>query len=95
MKKLIIIVFAALCNLLFVQCSDYLETSTPANTDDGFVTSSPSEAFKILSKTYADYRQSAWYGTYRYNDPFGSDDGADGERRDTGGKRGKRRGGDR
>ena len=73
MKKLIIIVFAALCNLLFVQCSDYLETSTPANTDDGFVTSSPSEAFKILSKTYADYRQSAWYGTYRYNDPFGSD----------------------
>lgn len=73
MKKLFIISFAMVCSLSFVQCSDYLETSSPANTDDSFVTSSPSEAFKILSKTYADYRQNAWYGTYRYNDPFGSD----------------------
>lgn len=73
MKKLFIIVFAAVYSLSLVRCSDYLETSTPANTDDSFVTSSPEEAFKILSKTYADYRQSAWYGNYRYNDSFGSD----------------------
>ena len=73
MKKIFIVALAAVCSLSLVRCSDYLETSSPANTDDNFVTSSPSEAFKILSKTYADYRQSAWMGTYRYNDPFGSD----------------------
>lgn len=73
MKKIFIVALAAVCSLSLVRCSDYLETSSPANTDDSFVTSSPSEAFKILSKTYADYRQSAWMGTYRYNDPFGSD----------------------
>lgn len=73
MKKIFIVALTAVCSLSLVRCSDYLETSSPANTDDSFVTSSPSEAFKILSKTYADYRQSAWMGTYRYNDPFGSD----------------------
>lgn len=73
MKKLFIILFGVVCSLSLVRCSDYLETSSPANTGDAFVTSSPSEAFKILSKTYADYRQSAWFGTYRYNDPIGSD----------------------
>lgn len=73
MKKIFIVALTAVCSLSLVRCSDYLETSSPANTDDSFVTSSPSEAFKILSKTYADYRQNAWMGTYRYNDPFGSD----------------------
>ncbi|MDE6445260.1 MAG: RagB/SusD family nutrient uptake outer membrane protein [Alistipes sp.] len=73
MKKIFIVALTAVCSLSLVRCSDYLETSSPSNADDRFVTFSPSEAFKILSKTYADYRQNAWMGTYRYNDPFGSD----------------------
>lgn len=57
----------------FAACSDYLDTSTPENADDSFVTSTASETFKILSWCYAEYRQDCVMGVYRWNDPIGSD----------------------
>ncbi len=60
------------CGALFAQCDDYLETSSPSNTDDSFVTSSESETLKILSKAYSLYRQSAM-GAYDWNDHFRTD----------------------
>lgn len=73
MKKLYkIVCLAACCSL--VSCSDYLETSSPANMDDAFATSSPSEALKIMSKAYATYRQGgAMFSLYDWNDPIRSD----------------------
>ncbi len=57
----------------FVHCDDYLNTSSPSNTDDDFVTSSVSETFKTLSWCYANYRQNCVVGLYSWNDPIGSD----------------------
>ncbi len=61
------------CCVLFTQCKNYLETSSPSNADDTFVTSSESEAFKILSSAYANYRQGGVMGVYNWNDPISSD----------------------
>lgn len=74
MKKIIYYIgVLALC-LAFVQCEDYLNTSSPGNTDDDFVTSTPAETFKALSWAYAEYRQnSASGGNYGWTDPVGSD----------------------
>jgi hypothetical protein len=59
---------------MFTQCKkDFLTTSSPSNVDDEFVTSTPSETFKTLSWCYANYRQNCIMGTYRWNDPIGSD----------------------
>ncbi|MEI8097254.1 MAG: RagB/SusD family nutrient uptake outer membrane protein [Sediminibacterium sp.] len=59
---------------LFTQCKkDFLEVSSPSSVDDNFVTTTPSETFKSLSWCYANYRQSCVMGTYRWNDPVGSD----------------------
>jgi len=59
---------------LFTQCKkDFLEVSSPSSVDDNFVTTTPSETFKSLSWCYANYRQSCIMGTYRWNDPVGSD----------------------
>lgn len=73
MNKLIIIAYSLACCLLFTQCSDYLDTTSPSNADDEFVTSSPSETFKVMSKAYAVYRQNAVMGIYNWNDPLCSD----------------------
>lgn len=63
----------ALC-LSFMQCSDYLDTSSPGNTGDDFVTSTTQETFKALSWAYAEYRHNAASGgNYGWNDPVGSD----------------------
>ena len=52
-----------------VSCSDYLEVSSPAKTDDAFVTSSADETFKVLSWAYAEYRQNAASGgNYHWED---------------------------
>ena len=64
--------FAAICCLAFTQCSDFLDTSSPSNIDDEFVSSSPTETLKILSRGYALYRESC-FGAYNWNDHFGSD----------------------
>jgi hypothetical protein len=74
MKRFInYIAVLALC-ITFTQCKkDYLNTSSPSNVDDAFVTSTPSETFKTLSWCYANYRQNCIMGTYRWNDPVGSD----------------------
>lgn len=58
----------ALC-VSFAQCEDYLNVSSPSNSDDDFVTSSPAETFKTLSWAYAEYRQSAASGgNYNFED---------------------------
>ncbi len=73
MKKITnYIIVTALCVLL-TQCKDYLETSSPSNTDDTFVTSTTSETFKALSWCYANYRQNCAISLYSWNDPVGSD----------------------
>lgn len=73
MKKIAIYISALALSLSFVQCSDYLDTSSPENADGGFVTSSTTETFKVLSWCYAEYRQNCIMGAYRWNDPIGSD----------------------
>ena len=60
------------CCTLFVQCDDFLETSSPSKTDDGFVSYSTSEIVKILSKGYATYRESCT-DAYDWNDHYASD----------------------
>ena len=74
MKNIIIYLSVfALCFPL-IQCSDYLETSSPGITGDDFVTSTPTETFKALSWAYAEYRlNAASGGNYGWNDPVGSD----------------------
>lgn len=72
MKKYLYISLCAL-TIAATGCSDYLETSSPSNTDDTFVTYTAEETFKALSWCYANYRQSSIMGTYRYNDPVASD----------------------
>lgn len=53
----------------FAQCDDYLNVSSPSNTGDEFVTSSPAETFKTLSWAYAEYRQNAASGgNYNFED---------------------------
>lgn len=71
-RKLIYIIVMALV-MMNVACSDYLDTSSAENADNEFVTSSTTEAFKVLSWCYANYREECIMGMYRWNDPFGSD----------------------
>jgi hypothetical protein len=73
MKYLLKYVAVASLSLACVNCGDYLDTSSPANSDDEFVTSTISEATKVLSWAYANYRQQCLMGVYAWNDPIGSD----------------------
>ncbi len=73
MKKIINYMIAFVLCISFAQCDDYLNTSSPSNTDDDFVTSTTSETFKTLSWCYANYRQNCAIGLYNWNDPIGSD----------------------
>ena len=64
----------ALLPFMFSGCKDYLDVSNAGQSDDNFVMSSPSEAFKALSWVYAEYRQNAAAGgNYNWQDPLGSD----------------------
>lgn len=74
MKRLLNYIIAIGICVTATQCKkDFLTASSPSNVDDNFVTSTPSETFKTLSWCYANYRQSCIMGTYRWNDPIGSD----------------------
>lgn len=73
MKKIHNYILLAVFCLAFTQCKRYLDTSSPANTDDDFVTSTTSETFKTLSWCYANYRQNCANALYSWNDPIGSD----------------------
>lgn len=73
MKKIAIYISVLAFCFSFAQCSDYLDTDSPENAGDEFVTSSTSETFKVLSWCYANYRQNCIMGAYRWNDPIGSD----------------------
>ena len=59
--------------VLLAGCSDYLDTSSPENADDEFVTSTISEATKTMSWAYGLYRNGCLMGVYNWNDPIGSD----------------------
>jgi hypothetical protein len=74
MKKLINYILPITLCIVFTQCKkSFLDATSPSNVDDVFVTSTPSETFKTLSWCYANYRQNCIMGTYRWNDPIGSD----------------------
>lgn len=69
MKKILKLMFILVLSISFVQCDDYLEVSSPSNSDDDFVTSSPEETFKALSWAYAEYRgNAASGGNYNFED---------------------------
>ena len=69
MKKILYTLAALALCLTLTQCkSDYLGVSSPDKSDDEFVTSSVSEAFKTLSYCYATYRGVAGGGNYNWND---------------------------
>ena len=74
MKKIAIYTCLVLLPFMFTRCKDYLNVSNAGQSDDNFVMSSPSEAFKALSWVYAEYRQNAAAGgNYNWQDPLGSD----------------------
>ncbi len=74
MKKIAKYICLAMALGLFTQCSDYLNTENPGQSDDAFVMSSPTEALKTLTWAYAQYRQDCAHGgNYLYQDVLGSD----------------------
>lgn len=74
MKRLINYIAGVMLCITFAQCKkDFLNTTSPSNVDDNFVTSTPAETLKTLFWGYANYRQNCIMGTYRWNDPVGSD----------------------
>lgn len=73
MKRIIFYILIASTGALLGGCKDYLDTESPSNAADEFVTTTPSEAFKVLSWCYANYRQNAAVPLYQWNDPIGSD----------------------
>lgn len=69
MKRILKSMLALALCVSFAQCEDYLNVSSPSNSDDDFVTSSAEEAFKTLSWAYAEYRQNAVSGgNYNFED---------------------------
>src|SRR5690349_15926826 len=74
MRRIINYIAVVTLCFVFTQCKkDYLDVTSPSIVDDEFVTSTPSETFKTLSWAYSNYRQNCIMGTYRWNDPIGSD----------------------
>ncbi len=74
MKKILQYICLAWLAITFTGCKDYLDVSNEGQADDGFVMSSPQEAFKALSWAYANYAQNAAAGgNYNWQDPLGSD----------------------
>src|SRR5580765_1242437 len=74
MRKFIKYTTAIAVCIIFTHCKkNFLDVSSPSNVDDNFVTSTPTETFKTLSWAYSNYRQNCIMGTYRWNDPIGSD----------------------
>lgn len=70
MKTIFKSILIASLGVSMAQCSDdYLDVSSPANTDDSFVTSTPDETYKTLSWCYGNYRQNvASGGNYNWED---------------------------
>lgn len=69
MKKILKSMLVLALGVSFAQCEDYLNVSSPSNSDDEFVSSSVAEMFKTLSWTYAEYRQNAASGSnYNFED---------------------------
>lgn len=74
MKTLIKYITAIILCISLTQCKEsFLDARSPSSVDDEFVTTTPAEAFKILSWCYANYRQNCVMGGYRWNEPVGSD----------------------
>lgn len=70
MKTIFKLLLVTSLGISMAQCSeDYLDVSSPGNTDDAFVTSTPAETFKTLSWCYGNYRQSVVAGgNYNWED---------------------------
>lgn len=69
MKRIFKSILVLALGASLAQCEDYLNVSSPSNSDDAFVTSSPEETFKTLSWAYAEYRQNAASGgNYNFED---------------------------
>ena len=69
MKRILKSILAIILCISFAQCEDYLNVSSPSNSDDDFVTSSTAETFKTLSWIYAEYRgNAASGGNYNFED---------------------------
>ncbi len=74
MKSYIKYISIAVLVVSSLQCKKaFLDVTSPSSVDDNFVTSTTAETFKSLSWCYANYRQNCIMGTYRWNDPIGSD----------------------
>lgn len=68
MKKIFVAIASLATCLMLTQCKDYLSVSSPNKSDDVFVTSSVSEAFKTLAFCYSTIRSAAGGGNYNWND---------------------------
>lgn len=73
MRALKYIVCLAAALGLLTQCKDYLEVSNPGQADNQFVTSTPSEAWKLATGVYQQYAGLATGENYNFQDPIGSD----------------------
>ncbi len=71
MKTIFKSALVALLGVSMAQCGDdYLDVSSPSNTDDAFVTSTPDETWKTLSWCYGNFRIAniAAGGNYNWED---------------------------
>lgn len=71
-KNIFIAMMLMTQGMAVVSCGDYLNTSSPSNTDDTFVSYTSDETLKVLSRAYAIYRNSCG-ASYDWNDHFSSD----------------------
>ncbi|MBQ9660062.1 MAG: RagB/SusD family nutrient uptake outer membrane protein [Bacteroidales bacterium] len=68
MKKILYTVLALAACVSLTQCNNFLNTPSPAQSDDAFVTSTVSETFKTLAYCYGTYKSVAGGGNYNWND---------------------------
>ena len=68
MKKIFYSVIALAACLSLNRCSSFLDTPSPAQSDNDFVTSTVSETFKTLAYCYGTYKSVAGGGNYNWND---------------------------
>ena len=68
MKKIFYSVLALAGCLSLTQCDSFLNTPSPAQSYDDFVTATVSETFKTLAWCYGTYKSVAGGGNYNWND---------------------------
>lgn len=68
MKRILYTVLAVAGCLSLTQCSNFLNTPSPAKSDNDFVTTTVNETFKTLAYCYGAYKGVAGGGNYNWND---------------------------